>query len=289
MCIRDRKPAVYGRKRKRSLRSTGEADFHAGGTDAVEACECDFGDTGEPLDISGCVACMDAWKLLMDGDPVTSHVRDPKYRWYIDNNPDPAYPSGTVRLPTNLAERFGQSVIGLDSNDRDSRYRLMVLREPSYEGNFERYGMTNGIQMGWVNREQAIKILAEKGIYPLEEELDKFWPPLEEPTKRGLKSAQKRFEDREKLRGALGVVRDAEQSKLDTGWDKIESVADVDKFSWTVLDSENMLETGEGLELYTLYDQINAIGHGRLGGQLEGDELYLAYQSQLQEPISQLL
>lgn len=189
--------------------------------------------------------------------------------------------------------------------------RLMVMREPANASFQEQYGMSNGISLGWVTREEAVKLLAEKGVYALGPEFEAAFGNVKVKTPSGLKGAEKKHLERELFKESLDIYRrpipwNQYQNPVHG---KLASSEDIDDFSWMVLDTAenkgvlahpwsstdfkgNLLQryTTEQEEqpainnsLYALYDEMNAIGFGEMGHQLDSIDLHNAYYAFLKD------
>jgi tRNA 2-thiouridine synthesizing protein A len=162
--------------------------------------------------------------------------------------------------------------------------KLLVIQEPGEIAQYQQYGMTNGVSMGWVTRSEAAQILGERGIYPTGSQFDRAFKDelAQDKTVSGLKQAEKRAKERELWKDSLTIMREA---KGDPEKVLEQSSAGLDDYSWSILDIDELAdgESPGGAQLYCLYDKVSAVGVGDVGPQLEGIDLYNAYREFLVE------
>ncbi len=189
------------------------------------------------------------------------------------------------KMPTP-EEVFSPGAIDFPNARRpmNAQRKLLVLREPGEMAQYQQYGMTNGISMGWVTRAEAAQLLAERGIYPSNSEFDRAFKDelAQNQTVSGLKQAEQRAKERELWADSLKVMREAKGSPDEA---LIRRDASLDDYSWSVLDLDGLADGTKkaGSQLYCLYDKVSAIGVGGVGPQLEGMDLYNAYREFLIE------
>lgn len=266
---------------------------------------------GQPSSMRG-MPTQYEWKPVVYGSKDTEAWKRTqqraKYRWWNDNmidqdqellnlsnrsitseilSTDLASPPSPIR---SLIEKFGRPELTRYVNEKPT-FRLMILREPADMAYNEQYGWQNGIRMGWVNRQQAIDILSQRGIYPLEEELNELFPPDIIAWQSSMDNLQRMAEEREKLNQAFDPFKEG----VEYLEGRAASIVAEDMFgtqgrpevfrdySWTVLDPDEMLETGIGESVFTLYDVLNEVGDGKLGSQLEGSDYKQAYSELMRE------
>jgi hypothetical protein len=148
--------------------------------------------------------------------------------------------------------------------------KLLAIRSPGHQSSTDQYGLSNGVELGWVTREEAIQILAERGIYALGEAFDAAFPPEESGQSRGggFKEAEKKQAERDNFSKALNVVRKQPKGPIPF------PLIDINEYSWAVIDDEHNA-------LQELYSMADAIPTGRMGGQLESGDLWEAYRTSL--------